>query len=135
MFLAEHFGSSEMTEVDLLKKELREYFLEAMPQGSFIAWLAKSGDKVVATSGMVMWKIPPNNSIKNGKLGYILNMYTVPEARGQGICTTLLEKLIDEAKALGLNRVHLHASKMGEPIYRKRGFREPGDVELVMRIE
>lgn len=53
----------------------------------------------------------------------------------EGICTALLEKLIDEAKSLGLSRVHIHASKMGEPIYRKRGFRELSEVELALRIE
>lgn len=134
-FLAEHFNPAGESEYDALKKELRKYFTENIPSGALIAWLAASDRKVVATAGMVVWRIPANNSMKNGKLGYILNMYTLPEARGQGICTALLEKLIDDPKSLGLNRVHLHASKMGEPIYRKRGFSEPGDVELVMRIE
>jgi GNAT superfamily N-acetyltransferase len=134
-FLAEHFGSSDAGDVDSLKKELRNYFLEEMPKGSFIAWLAVIDDKAVATSGMVIWRIPPNNSVKNGKQGYILNMYTLPEARGRGVCTALIEKLIVEAKAFGLSRLHLHASKMGEPIYRKRGFIEPSDVELILRID
>lgn len=134
-FLAEHSGSSQVSEDETFKKNLKEYFLEEIPKGSFIAWLARSGGRVVATSGMVVWRMPANNSVKTGKQGYILNMYTLPEARRQGICTVLLEKMIEEAKSLGLSRVQLHASKMGEPIYRKRGFSEPGDVELVMRIE
>jgi GNAT superfamily N-acetyltransferase len=134
-FLAEHSGASEVSENEILKKNLREYFIQAMPKGAFIAWLAKRGEEVVATSGMVIWQMPPNNSVKTGKQGYILNMYTVPEARRQGICTALLEKMIEEAKSIGLSRVHLHASKLGEGVYRRRGFTEPGDIELLMRLD
>lgn len=118
-----------------MTKYLRDYFREAMPQRTFLAWLAEREGKVVATSGMVIWQIPPNNSVMNGRLGYILNMYTIPEARRQGICTALLEKMIEEARSLGINRVQLHASKPGEGVYRKRGFAEPSDVELVMRLD
>ena len=134
-FLRERSGVSRNASNDALRKELREYFLKAMAQGTFVAWLAKHEGKVIATSGMVIWKIPPNNSIKNGRLGYILNMYTTPEFRRQGIGTVLLEKMIEEAKFMGLSRVHLHASKLGEGVYRKRGFSEPSDIELVMRLD
>lgn len=134
-FLAEHSGSGKVSEDETFKKNLREYFLRAMPQGAFIAWLAKRGEEVVATSGMVVWQIPSNNSVRTGRLGYILNMYTVPEARRQGICTALLEKMIEEARSIGLSRVHLHASKLGEGVYRRRGFTEPGDIELQLKLD
>lgn len=134
-FLAEHTPAPKETEYDSLKKELREYFTENIPKESFIAWLVEFDNKIIATSGMVMWQMPANHFVKNGKQGYILNMYTLPEFRGRGICTALVEKLIVEARALGLSRVHLHASKMGEPIYRRRGFAEPGDVELILGLE
>jgi N-acetylglutamate synthase-like GNAT family acetyltransferase len=114
---------------------LRAYFREAIPRGAFIAWLAEQEGEVVATSGMVVWQIPANNSVITGKMAYVLNMYTVPEARRQGICAALLEKMIEEAKALALSRVHLHATRAGEGIYRRRGFAEPSDVELVLRLD
>ncbi|MBN2379570.1 GNAT family N-acetyltransferase [candidate division WOR-3 bacterium] len=134
-FLAEHAGCKKLPDEDTLREYLKGYFEKAIPEVAFLAWLAKKNDEVVATSGMVIWQMPPNNSVKTGRQGYILNMYTVPDARRQGICAVLLEKMIDEAKALGLSRVHLHASKMGEGIYRRRGFREPGEVELLMRLD
>ncbi len=134
-FLADRAGSERAPDEELIAKNLREYFREAMPRGTFLAWLAERDGAVVATSGMVIWQIPPNNSVPTGRMGYILNMYTVPEARRRGICTALLEKMIEEARALGLSRVHLHASRPGEGIYRRRGFVEPSDVELLLRLE
>jgi GNAT superfamily N-acetyltransferase len=134
-FLAERAGSARPPAEEAVTTHLRAYFREAIPRGAFIAWLAEQEGEVVATSGMVVWQIPPNNSVITGKMAYLLNMYTVPEARRQGICAALLEKMIEEAKALALSRVHLHATRAGEGIYRRRGFAEPSDVELVLRLD
>jgi len=35
--------------------------------------------------------------VESGKLGYLLNFYTIPEARRKGICTILLSESIKEA--------------------------------------
>ena len=134
-FLADRAGSERAPDEERVAKNLREYFREAMPRGAFIAWFAERDGAVVATSGMVVWQMPPNNSVVTGRMAYVLNMYTMPEARRQGICTALLEKMIEEARALGLSRVHLHASRIGEGIYRRRGFVEPSDVELLLRLD
>ena len=134
-FLADRAGSERAPDEDLFAKNLRDYFREAMSRGAFIAWLAEREGEVVATSGMVVWRMPPNNSVLTGRMAYVLNMYTLPAVRRQGICTALLEKMVEEARALGLSRVHLHASREGEGIYRRRGFVEPSDVELVLRLD
>jgi GNAT superfamily N-acetyltransferase len=134
-FLADRAGTERAPDEKRITKNLREYFAEAMPRGDFVAWLAEREGEVVATSGLVVWRMPPNNSVVTGRQAYVLNMYTVPEARRQGICTALLEKMIEEARALGLSRVHLHSSREGEGIYRRRGFVEPSDVELLLRLD
>ena len=93
-----------------------------------MAWLAEQDGKIVGTSGLVVWQLPARHGgLDTGKAGYILNMYTVPEARGQGICTRLLTELIEDAKTLGLKYLHLHASNDGMPIYRKFELQETGN--------
>ena len=134
--LNELYNHPEDDETNNLRKALREYFSEAIPSNDFIAWLAEYNGKIVGTSGMVVWQIPPRyGGIESGKLGYILNFYTVPEARRKGICTRLLNELIKEAKSLGLRYLHLHASEDGINIYRKAGFVKPEQVELELRLE
>ena len=82
-----------------------------------------------------MWQMPGRyGGLETGRCGYILNMYTIPEARGRGVCTRLLEELIKEAKSLGLRYLHLHASEDGVNIYRKAGFAEPKRAELALRL-
>lgn len=92
--------------------------------------------RIVGTSGMVVWQIPARyGGVESGKLGYLLNFYTVPEARRKGIGTRLLNELIKEAKLLGLKDLRPHASKDGIDIYRKAGFVEPKQPELVLKLE
>ncbi len=135
-FLNELYQHPDDDETAIIRKSLREYFSMAIPLGDFIAWFAEYDGEVIATSGMVVWRVPARyHGVESGRLGYILNMYTVPEARRKGICSRLLEKLIDEAKSLGLTYVHLHASEDGVNIYRKAGFVEPDQIELRLRLE
>jgi GNAT superfamily N-acetyltransferase len=135
-FLNELYNHPEDDETEILKKALEEYFSEAIPSNEFIAWLAEYGGKIIGTSGMVAWQMPARyGGLESGKLGYILNLYTTPEARKKGICTRLLNELIKEAKSLGLKYLHLHASEEGINIYRKAGFSKPDQIELKLRLE
>jgi GNAT superfamily N-acetyltransferase len=135
-FLNELYGHPENDETEILRGSLREYFREAIPSGCFVAWLAERNGKTVGTSGMVVWQMPGRyGGLESGRLGYILNMYTVPEARRKGICTRLLDELIREAKASGIKYLHLHASEDGISIYRKAGFNKPDQIELSIILE
>jgi GNAT superfamily N-acetyltransferase len=135
-FLNEHFDHLEDHGSEVVRKSLREYFAKAIPARSYIAWVAEYEGRIIATSGMVVWRKPAMyGGVESGKLGYLLNFYTVPEARRKGIATRLLAELINEAKSLGLRYLHLHASKDGIGIYRKAGFVEPWEPELELKLE
>ena len=68
--------------------------------------------------------MPANVLVLSGLCGEVLNVYTEPEYRGQGLCTTLIKELITSAKELGLARIDLSATDQGFPIYQKCGFEE-----------
>ena len=54
---------------------------------------------------------------------------TIPAGRGRGIGKSMTETLIQEARINGAESCVLNASKMGEPIYLKLGFRAQGLLE------
>ncbi|MFT5749278.1 MAG: GNAT superfamily N-acetyltransferase [Ancylomarina sp.] len=54
---------------------------------------------------------------------------TTPKGRGKGIGKSMTEKLLIEAKENNANHCVLHASFMGEPIYRKLGFSPFEEIE------
>jgi len=135
-FLNELENHSEDDETELIRKSLLEYFAEAIPSNNFVAWVAEYNGKIIGTGGMVVWRIPARyGGIETGRLGYLLNFYTVPEARRSGICVRLLEEIITEARLLGLKYLHLHASRDGVDIYRRAGFVVPDHTELRLRLE
>ena len=114
---------------------MHEYFSRAIPCNDFIAWLAEHEGRIIGTGGMVVWKRPTKyGGLESGRLAYLLNFYTVPEARRMGICTRLLDEIINEARLLGLKYLHLNATKDGMSIYRKVGFHEPHDKELELTL-
>jgi len=135
-FLNELFHHPENDETTIVRKSLLEYFTKAVPANDYVAWVAEYNGKIIATSGMVVWQKPAiYGGVESGKLGYLLNFYTVPEARRKGIATQLLDKMIKEAKSIGLKYLNLHASKHGIGIYRKAGFTEPDQPELELRLK
>lgn len=54
---------------------------------------------------------------------------TLPEGRGKGIGKSITEKLLIEAKNQKADYCVLHASLMGESIYKKLGFKPYGELE------
>jgi GNAT superfamily N-acetyltransferase len=135
-FLNELYDHPEDDKTKILRKSLQEYFTKAIPSNDFIVWVAECDGKITGTGGMVVWQIPARyGGVESGKLGYLLNFFTVPEARRKGIDTRLLNELIKEAKLLGLKDLRLRASKDGINIYRKAGFIEPKQPELVLKLE
>jgi ribosomal protein S18 acetylase RimI-like enzyme len=133
--LNELLNHPEDDDTKLLRRSLVEYFTKAILSKDFIAWVAEYDGKIIATSGMVVWQKPAiYGGVESGKLGYLLNFYTVPEARGMGIATCLLNELFSEAKSSGIKYLHLHASKDGIGIYKKAGFIEPEMPELELRL-
>ena len=107
-----------------LRKALRRYYVKAMNDKICFSYIAECQKKAITLGTLVLWDKPGNFSTINGKIGYILNIYTLPEYRGLGAATQILDKLIVHARKLKVRKLELHASPIGEPIYRKAGFKE-----------
>ncbi len=104
----------------------RRYIRDKLPNGEFIAFLTEAKSEIVATSGLVLWERPPTGASSSID-GYIMNMYTVPEWRGRGIASALLERLVRCAQEAGAGRVFLRAvSPEGSRIYQRLGFAGSG---------
>lgn len=115
----------------LLGDALKDYFNKILNDGKFISWLAIEDDKIVGTSGLSFYTLPPSYKNVTGDVAYIMNMYTVPSYRSRGIASSLFEKIVLEAKSRGYKKICLHATDMGKPLYTKFGFKEvSGEMEL-----
>jgi GNAT superfamily N-acetyltransferase len=104
-----------------------EFFLSAMSDDSFIAWVAVYNGEIIATSGLTIYNIPPNRVCPTGKVAYLSNMFTISEYRRQGIGSKLLDLIMDEARSYGCERVILNATSLGRGLYEKYGFMHSED--------
>lgn len=121
------------SERELLINSIDKYFYEAMCDRSFAALIAKYNNRIVATSGLTIYRLPPNRDCVDGVTGYVSNMYTLPEFRRRGIAARLFSLTMDEARRSGCSQVILYATEMGRPIYEKYGFRDREN-EMIFRF-
>jgi GNAT superfamily N-acetyltransferase len=109
------------------------YLKTAMADGSFRAWLAANGDRVVAGSAVVISPWPAHPYDLECRRATILNVYTDPEYRRRGIARTLMQTIIDWCRREGFPRVTLHASDDGRHLYESLGFEPSNEMRLNLR--
>jgi len=79
-------------------------------------WIARAGGEPVAAGAI---------HLHEGDAGVEL-VAVVPEARGRGLAAELLRHALTDAARAGATTTSLQATKMGEPVYRRLGYRALG---------
>ena len=110
-----------------LKAELyentKQYIENGFKDGSFVSWVAmNTHSKIIATSGLTFYTLPPNDWCPNGKTACIGNLYTLPDFRRKGIARHLIALNIEEAKKNGCQRILLNATDTSKSLYENFGF-------------
>lgn len=93
-----------------------------LTDGSYVGLLLEENDEILAGAGIYFMDWPPHYLDIEPIRGYLLNFYTVPQARGRGHANLLLRAAVDQCHARGVKVITLHASVFGKPIYEKFGF-------------
>lgn len=118
---------------NILRADIQAYFKEHLVDGSFVAWVCICGNEIIATSGISFYTLPPSYNNPNGKIGYIMNMYTKKPVRRKGIAKMLFNKMLEEGAARSVGKFALHATKDGEHLYSQHGFSMSGD-EMILTV-
>ncbi len=114
----------DMSEVE---KQSYDYYKTALTTGMHIAYLVFDGDIFVGAGGVSFYRVMPTYHNPSGNKAYIMNMYTNPKYRRQGIAYKTLDILVNEAKNQGISVISLEATEMGRPLYEKYGFIKMND--------
>src|SRR5882724_578238 len=99
-----------------------------LADGSYVGWLAiGEHDKVIAGAGVhikpQLPRISPDGThVEVAPVPLVVNVYTDREYRGQGVARALMRAVMKWASTLGSDRVVLHASDAGRPLYTSLGF-------------
>ena len=112
------------------------YFRETISSEAFRVWVAVSKAAVpIASVGLVVHSVPPSPANSIGKVGYIMNLVTLPEWRRKGIARALLTHVLDVLREKGVPVASLHASVDGRALYEELGFEVRDTLpEMVLRL-
>ncbi len=97
-------------------------------EGAYVGWFAvDDGGRVLGGVGAHVKPQLPRIShdgvaVTTAEVPLVVNVYTEPEFRGQGIARALMSVLMEWATTRGFDRVILHASEWGRPLYLSLGF-------------
>jgi GNAT superfamily N-acetyltransferase len=108
----------------------RERLRDVLARGEYVGWLVSlkdSPDKIIAGAGVHLRCVLPHPVQKpaafaEGRHGIIVNVFTEPEWRRQGLAAMLVNRIIDWAREQKLDELVLHSSTEGRSLYERLGF-------------
>ncbi len=118
---------------DEIYEQTRQYVLDKLPTDEYLVWLAEEDNHIVGISSLVFYHRPPTLLNSSSLYAHVLNVYSLPEHRRQGIATTLLKEIIEYVKSTPAKRLSLNASEEGRPVYERLGF-QASDDEMILKL-
>ncbi len=111
-----------------VEQSCRAYYLESFEEDIHAAYLVFDEGTFIGCGGISFYRVMPNCRNPSGRKAYIMNIYTVPEYRGHGIASQVVDLLVKEAHARHIHVITLEATEMGRPVYERYGFVPDTDV-------
>ena len=120
-FLREDVGPQAQEDEATMKEQLEVYLKNHLNRDCFV-FTAEEDGKIISIAFLLILEKPANPSFLHGRIGNIMNVYTVPENRRQGIAGNVIKQIIEFGKTQNLDFLDLKAAPMGYPLYKKLGF-------------
>lgn len=105
-----------------LEQENRQYYQVAIPAGTHIACFAYAGNQIVGCGGVCIYQEMPSPDNTTGNCAYLMNIYTYPKVRKQGVGEAIVNWLVNQAIQRNISKIYLETSEAGKKLYEKIGF-------------
>lgn len=124
-------GYQDRDSLDGMASRFREWVRPRLESGEYRAWLAVTPEGAAA-AGAAIWLMdwPPMPFAVGSPRGNILNVYTRPESRRQGLARRLMETVLEWCRANHVEIVILHTSDEGRALYESLGFKRTREMRL-----
>ena len=120
--LREVFAVPEQLELKELEKANRRYYQTMLETGGHIACFACQRDKIIGCGGICIYQDMPSPDNPTGQCAYLMNIYTRPRFRQQGVGEKIVNWLIGQSTQLGITKIYLETSDAGRQLYQRIGF-------------
>ena len=122
--LDEVFPDSNEENRETIRRNNERYYKTHLEEGAHTACFAvdKETGAIVGCGGICYQKEMPSPDNLSGTNGYLMNIFSLPEWRGQGIGRKIIEFLIQDAQSRGTEKIYLESSEMAKNLYYEIGF-------------
>lgn len=123
---------AEEAVLDEMTRNFEPWVQRMIAEEKYAGWITSDGERAIGSAGLLILDWAPHFlDPKCDQRGYILNVFVEAEYRGRGIAKALTLECIAEAKRRGVGVVALHASKKGQLVYEKLGFKTSNEMLFV----
>jgi GNAT superfamily N-acetyltransferase len=119
----QEMGELPPDDAPVVESASRRLLVAQLVSGEYVGWLVEDGGEVVAGAGVLLHEYYPTRANPRGRpTAYILNVYTEPGYRRQGLARQLISEILLWCGAHDIPRASLHASSVGRSVYEQLGF-------------
>lgn len=126
---------SDDEDMSVVEEESKAYYRRALETGEHIAYLVYDNGAFVGAGGVSFYQVMPTYHNPTGKKAYIMNMYTAPEYRRQGIAFHTLDWpvffIIDRRYTYGFQDLLFHRLEKVESLEVTLGLQFPESKDIV----
>jgi GNAT superfamily N-acetyltransferase len=116
-----------------IRQVLVDFFRSHIPRPDFRTFVAEIQGEIAAVGTAHLFTRLPHVGNPSGRELYLLNMYTRPPFRNQGLASAIVEKFKEYALEVGAKRIWLNATDQGQKVYTRAGFK-PMDNAMVLLL-
>lgn len=124
-------------DTDMLAKARLRYLpwlQKRLENGVYTGIFVEHEGQVIGGAGMWISESAPSPTVQstNNRRANIVNVYTYPDHRRQGLARDLMTRLIAIAKEGDYPAILLHASDAGRTLYESLGFQDTNELRLLL---
>ena len=109
-YLAEDHGELKEKDLEILKRDLPDYFMRNLNKTIF-GYVARDEREIIACALLLVIEKPMSPAFITGRTGTVLNVYTKPEYRHNGHARKVMNMLMQDVSDMGLSVVELKATE------------------------
>jgi ribosomal protein S18 acetylase RimI-like enzyme len=131
----EEMGFTDQLVLDQVVEASRGFVEKGLQNGAYRGFLAVTeNNEITAGAGLAItdWFAHPAAPTQSRR-AYVLNVYTEPKHRRQGLANRLMHAVLDHCRQEGLVTVWLHASKDGRHMYESMGFEPTNEMKIMLK--
>mgnify|MGYP001810194620 CR=1 FL=1 len=103
------------------------YLAAHLAQDRFVFFEGTHAGETACFGALLLYDLPPLSGAEDRRVGHVLNFFTEPAHRHKGFGFGLMTFIQQYARERGFNRLSLHATEAGAPLYRLCGYQAAAD--------